>query len=196
MGFRSFGDWTTLDTARYKHMHETLCYVWFDGAWNQGTWAAFGNALISRVWPDTANKTTPWAYPFLTREEHAHKVYSDWHNEYVGVRCTAADGASVHGGPSLGSRCAHHVADRSTFIPPFSDVHSCSCSQLFMLTAVHVHSCSCSLPTCLSSLPMCLAWFWVWGRTRARTHAHTRANTHSRMHGKRARAHPPSLATK
>eukprot|EP00729_Bicosta_minor_P022193 gene22193-13712_t len=76
----TFSDWKAVEMKRYKHMHETLCYVWFDGAWNQGTWAGLGNALISRVWPDTSNKTTPWAYPFLTRRQHALKVYNDWHS--------------------------------------------------------------------------------------------------------------------
>ena len=72
-------DWRNPNCGPLRH--ETLCYVWFDGAWNQGFWAGIGTALLSTLFPDTANMTTPWAYPFLTREQHARKVYRDYFTE-------------------------------------------------------------------------------------------------------------------
>ena len=46
------------EDARYKRMHQALCYVWFAGAWNQGTWMGIGNALMSAAYPDTASERT------------------------------------------------------------------------------------------------------------------------------------------
>ena len=58
-----------------KAMHQALCYVWFAGAWNQGTWMGIGNALMSAAYPDTASEHTPFMYPYLTREQHWQRVY-------------------------------------------------------------------------------------------------------------------------
>ena len=51
---------TCFGTAEEVHMHQALCYVWFAGAWNQGTWAGLGTALMSQTYPDTAGERTPW----------------------------------------------------------------------------------------------------------------------------------------
>ena len=59
-------------------MHETLCYVWFSGAWNQGTWMGLGNTVFSQLYPAEAEQHTPWQYPYLSRRQHAEKVYSDY----------------------------------------------------------------------------------------------------------------------
>ena len=75
--------WTAAEAARYKHMSQALCYVWFAGAWNQGTWAGLGTALMSRTYPDTADETTPWMYPYLTRKQHSEKVYRDFFEQQV-----------------------------------------------------------------------------------------------------------------
>ena len=75
--------WTAAEAGRYKHMHQALCYVWFAGAWNQGTWAGLGTALMSETYPDTAGERTPWMYPYLTRKEHSEKVYRDFFDEQV-----------------------------------------------------------------------------------------------------------------
>ena len=75
--------WTAEEAARYKHMHQALCYVWFAGAWNQGTWAGLGTTLMSQTYPDTANEKTPWMYPYLTRKQHSEKVYRDFFDQQV-----------------------------------------------------------------------------------------------------------------
>jgi hypothetical protein len=75
--------WSVEEAARYKHMHQALCYVWFAGAWNQGTWAGLGTTLMSQTYPDTAEETTPWMYPYLTRKQHSEKVYRDFFDQQV-----------------------------------------------------------------------------------------------------------------
>jgi hypothetical protein len=75
--------WDAEQEARFKHMHQALCYVWFAGAWNQGTWAGIGNTIMSKAYPDTAHEHTPWMYPYLTREQHFEKVYADYFDDYV-----------------------------------------------------------------------------------------------------------------
>ena len=75
--------WTAEEAQRYKHMHQCLCYVWFAGAWNQGTWAGLGTTLLSQTYPDTADETTPWMYPYLTRRQHGEKVYRDFFDQQI-----------------------------------------------------------------------------------------------------------------
>ena len=67
--------WSPEQAARFKKVHQVLCYVWFGGAWNQGEWMGLGNSILVRSYPDTASQRTPWMYPGLTREQHAEKVY-------------------------------------------------------------------------------------------------------------------------
>ena len=64
-------------------MHETLCYVWFSGAWNQGTWMGLGNTVFSQLYPAEAEQHTPWQYPYMSRRQHAEKVYSDYFDEQI-----------------------------------------------------------------------------------------------------------------
>ena len=82
-GFPIASSWTADEAARYKHMSQALCYVWFAGAWNQGTWAGLGTALMSQTYPDTADERTPWMYPYLTRRQHSEKVYRDFFDQQI-----------------------------------------------------------------------------------------------------------------
>jgi hypothetical protein len=38
---------------------------------------------MSQTFPDTADETTPWMYPYLTRKQHSEKVYRDFFDEQV-----------------------------------------------------------------------------------------------------------------
>eukprot|EP00040_Diaphanoeca_grandis_P017451 m.91022 g.91022 ORF g.91022 m.91022 type:complete len:980 (+) comp26441_c1_seq2:222-3161(+) len=75
--------WSRELERNYRKMHSTLCYVWFSGAWNQGTWMGIGNTVFSQVYVDEADEHTPWAYPFLTRHQHAEKVYGDFFDQQI-----------------------------------------------------------------------------------------------------------------
>ena len=76
--------WSPEVEADYKAMHSTLCYVWFSGAWNQGTWMGIGNTIFSQLYAaDGADETTPWQYPYLTRRQHAEKVYGDYFDQQI-----------------------------------------------------------------------------------------------------------------
>jgi hypothetical protein len=96
--------WPSKVEADYKAMHSTLCYVWFSGAWNQGTWMGIGNTIFSEAFPEAADETTPWQYPYLTRRQHAEKVYQDYFDQQIMME--DADGYNVGSTLLLCANCA------------------------------------------------------------------------------------------
>ena len=53
--------WTAGAEARFKHMHQTLCFTWFTGAWNQGTWMGLGNAILGLTYVRVRQALLPQA---------------------------------------------------------------------------------------------------------------------------------------
>jgi len=62
---------------------QTACFVWYSGAWNQGTWSGIGNTMFSQLWPAQAKEKTPWMYPYLTRAQHAERVWGDFFEQQI-----------------------------------------------------------------------------------------------------------------
>ena len=70
--------WDPQTEEDFMKFHQTACFVWYSGGWNQGTWSGIGNTIFSQLWPTQSREKTPWMYPYLTRLQHAEKV-SDSH---------------------------------------------------------------------------------------------------------------------
>ena len=52
--------WDAQTEEDFRKFHETACFVWYSGAWNQGTWMGIGNTIFSEAFPEAADETTPW----------------------------------------------------------------------------------------------------------------------------------------
>ena len=75
--------WDARTEEDFRKFHETACFVWYSGAWNQGTWSGIGNTMFAQLWPAQAREKTPWMYPFLSRAQHAERVWGDFFEQQV-----------------------------------------------------------------------------------------------------------------